>query len=202
MVNFYAEPVASAKNSITGQNFDGLPRFQRAMDSTGNIIDRGDYRFALITFKEIFGGHSRTISNYWANYSLLPENFVLINKRDAKAYGLKDGDVVRLVSAASNGIIDLGNGASGRVEGKIKALEGIRPGTVAVSWHYGHWNAYGASGQMEIDGRRVVVDPRRGGGLCPNPVMELDRSASKTSLSDPISGSASFFDTRVKLAKV
>ncbi len=117
----------------------------------------------------IFGGHSRTISNYWANYSLLPENFVLINKRDAKAYGLKDGDVVRLVSAVSNGIIDLGNGASG---------------------------------QMEIDGRRVVVDPRRGGGLCPNLVMELDRSASKTGLSDPISGSASFFDTRVKLEKV
>jgi anaerobic selenocysteine-containing dehydrogenase len=156
----------------------------------------------MITYKEIFGGHSRTASNYWTNYSLQPENFVLISKRDAQAYGLGDGDMVRVISATSNGVVDLGNGEQVKVEGKVKTLEGIRPGTVAISWHYGHWNAYGANSMIEIDGRKITTDVRRAMGLCPNPVMERDESIGRVGLTDPIGGSAAFFNTRVKLEKV
>ena len=202
MVHFFAEPVANTRNSINSQWFDGLPRYETVMDAAGNIIEHPDYPFALITFKEIFGGHSRTASNYWTNYSLQPENFVLVSRRDGQVYGLKDGDVVRLISATSNGVLDLGNGEQLRVEGKVKTLDGIRPGTVAISWHYGHWNAYGASPMIEIDGQRITTDMRRAKGLCPNPVMERDESIGKVGLTDPIGGSAAFFNTRVKLERV
>ena len=201
-VHFYAEDVANAKNSITGEYFDGLPKYEPVKDAAGNTIDPVEYPFAMITFKEIFGGHSRTASNYWANYSLQPENYVLVSKSDAQAYGLKDGDTVRVVSPSSSGLIDLGNGTQAKVEGKVKTLEGMRPGTVAVSWHYGHWNAYGARAEIEIDGSRITTDVRRATGLCPNPVMQVDTSIGKVGLTDPIGGGASFFDTRVKLEKV
>jgi anaerobic selenocysteine-containing dehydrogenase len=202
LVHFFAEPVANTKNSINGKWFDGLPRYEPVMNAAGEILEHPDYPLSLITYKEIFGGHSRTASNYWCNYSLQPENFVLIHNQDAQIFGINDGDTVKVASATNNGILDLGNGEQSKVEGKVKTLEGIRPGTVAISWHYGHWNAYGANGQIEIDGNRITTDARRGLGLCPNPVMERDESIGKVGLTDPIGGSAAFFNTRVKLEKV
>ena len=202
LVHFFAEPVANVRNSINGKWFDGLPRYEPVMNAAGKVIEHSGYPFSLITFKEIFGGHSRTASNYWCNYSLQPENFVLISRSDGRKHGLQDGDVVRVSSATSSGVIDLGNQASAYVEGKVKTLEGIRPGTVAISWHYGHWNAYGGSPAIEIDGQKITADARRAMGLCPNPVMERDESIGKVGLTDPIGGSAAFFNTRVKLIKV
>jgi anaerobic selenocysteine-containing dehydrogenase len=201
-VDFFVESVANSKNSISGKWFDGLPRYEPVMNAAGEIVDHRDYPLSLITFKEIFGGHSRTASNYWSNYSLQPENFVLIHKHDAQIFGLNDEDVVRVTSPSSNGILDLGNGESFQVKGKIKTLEGIRPGTVAISWHYGHWNAYGAHQTIEIDGKQITNDSRRALGLCPNPVMEIDTAVGRVGLTDPIGGSAAFFNTKVKLEKV
>jgi anaerobic selenocysteine-containing dehydrogenase len=200
-VHFFAEPVANAKNSISGEPFDGLPKYEPVKDAAGNTLEHDDYPFSLITFKEIFGGHSRTASNYWCNYSLQPENFVLINRSTAQEYGFGDGDLVRVSSVSSNGVVDLGGRAEADVKGKIKTLDGIRPGTVAISWHYGHWNAYGASPTIEIDGKGIAADDRRAMGLCPNAVMERDDSIGGVGLTDPIGGSAAFFNTKVKLEK-
>ena len=69
--------------------------------------------------------------------------------------------------------------------------EGVRPGVVVVSHHFGHW-AYGAQ-EVVVDGKRVKGDPRRGKGLQPNMVMAV--------VTDPIGGSAAFFDTNVALVK-
>jgi hypothetical protein len=85
------------------------------------------------------------------------------------------------------------------VQGKVKLIQGIRPGTVAISWSYGHW-AYG-SNDVVIDGETVPGDPRRGTGIVPNPAMWLDPVVGDVCLTDPIGGSASFYDTRVRLEK-
>jgi anaerobic selenocysteine-containing dehydrogenase len=199
--NLYVEPVALAKDSITGQNFHGVPRYEPIRHSTGKIVDDRDYPFALITYKEIFGGHSRTIGNYWTNIALQPENFVLMNKSDAGRFGLRDGDEVKLVSRTNlEGILDLGNGQNQIIKGKIKTIQGIRPGVIAVSWHFGHW-AYGAR-DVIVDGKVVKGDPRRSRGLCANPVLLLDEGMKTTGLTDPIGGSASFYDTKVKLIRI
>lgn len=68
---------------------------------------------------------------------------------------------------------------------------------VAVSWHYGHW-AYG-SDDVTVDGVTVRGDPRRVTGLCPNLVMAVDPILGDVSLTDPVGGSNSFFDTQVRL---
>ncbi len=108
---------------------------------------------------------------------------------------------MRLVSATNpNGAYDLGNGEVRYVEGRLEAREGIRPGVVAVSWHFGHW-AYG-SRDVTVDGELVRGDPNRGRGVNPNPVMLEDTSVGNVCLTDPIGGSASFYDTQVRLVKV
>ena len=123
-----------------------------------------------------------------------------MNKLDVQELGLKDGEEVKLVSKTNpTGTFDIGGGKRLSVKGKIKAIHGIRPGVVAVSWHYGHW-AYG-SNDVIIDGHIVKGDKRRGKGLTPNPVMREDETVSNVCLTDPIGGSASFYDTWVNILK-
>ena len=198
--HLFVEKAAKIKDSITGENWDGLPRVEPIRHSTGTEYTGDGYEFTLITFKEIFGGHSRTISNYWSNIALQNdgENFVLINKRDGDRLGIDDGDKVKLVSASNpDGIWPVGNGQDREMVGKVKRIEGIRPGVVAVSWHFGHW-AYGST-DVEIDGETIKGDDRRGKGVCPNAAMDLDEGMKTTCLTDPIGGSSSFYDTKVNL---
>ena len=201
--HLFVEKAAKIKDSITGEKWDGLPRVEPIRHSTGTEYTGDGYEFTLITFKEIFGGHSRTISNYWSNIAIQAEgeNFVIINRQDGERLGIGDGKKVKLVSATNpDGVWPLGNGQDREMVGKVKSIEGIRPGVVAVSWHFGHW-AYGAS-DVEIDGDTVKGDERRGKGVCPNAAMILDERMQTTCLTDPIGGSSSFYDTKVNLIKV
>ncbi len=199
--NIFADRVAQVKDSITGERWDGLPRYELPRHSTGSPVEVTADELNLITYKYIFGGHSRTATNYWAQLALEPENYVLINRTDADRLGLIDDDNVKLVSATNkDGVWELGPHGRRLVAGKVKTCEGLRPGVVAVSWHYGHW-AYG-SAEVVVNGQRVPGDERRGKGLCPNAVMLLDEGMETTCLTDPIGGSASFYDTPVTLQRV
>lgn len=197
---FFVEEVAQGKNSMTGENFDGLPKYEPIMDAAGNLMQPNGYDLQLITYKEVTGGQSRTHGAHWLN-SVLPENFVLVNSADASRLGLKSGDKVRLLSSSlPKGKFELGDGRTYDMVGKVKVIEGVRPGTVAVSWSYGHW-AYG-SNDVVVNDKTIKGDPRRGTGIVPNPAMWLDPVVGDVCLTDPIGGSASFYDTFIKLEKV
>lgn len=201
-MNLYIEPVATGKDSITGNPFVGVAHYEPVQNSTGTIVDDKEYPFAVVTYKEVTGGQSRTISNYWTQggTGILPTNYVFINPIDAGPLGLKDGDVVKLTSRTNpKGILDLGNGHIESVKGQVKLTQTARPGSILASWSYGHW-AYGAR-DVVINGQTVKGDPRRNVGLCSNPVLLLDEGTKTTCLTDPIGGSASFYDTKVKLEK-
>ena len=53
-----------------------------------------------------------------------------------------------------------------------------------------------------IDGETIKGDERRGKGIHANAVMRTDPKVPNTCLTDPIGGSAVFYDTNVKLVKV
>jgi tetrathionate reductase subunit A len=202
-LNLYVEPVATGKDSITGKPFVGVAHYEPIQNSTGTLVDDKDYPLYVITYKEVTGGQSRTIGNYWTQggMGVLPSNAVLMNPRDATALGLREGDVVKLASRTNpGGVLDLANGQRESISGKVKLIQGVRPGVVLVSWSYGHW-AYGAR-DVVVDGQTIKGDARRAVGLCANPVLLLDEGTKTTCLTDPIGGSASFYDTRVKLTKV
>jgi len=184
---------------MTGNRFDGLTRYSPARNSLGEVAEDRELPLQLFTLKEITGGQSRTIASYWLS-SILPENFVLINKVDTDARGIVDGELVKVVSKSNpQGVWDLGHGNFRPVSGKARVIQGIRPGTVAASWHYGHW-AYGAQ-DVVVDGQVMAGDPRRGTGICTNAVLRVDEATGNTCLADPIGGSVSFYDTRVEVVK-
>jgi len=84
--------------------------------------------------------------------------------------------------------------------GKLKAVEGIRPGVVSFSLGNGHW-AYGAS-DVVVDGRIVKGGPRRRTGVHANAAMRIDPYLKNTCLVNVAGGSAVFYDSRVALVKV
>ncbi|MHC4678499.1 MAG: molybdopterin dinucleotide binding domain-containing protein, partial [Planctomycetota bacterium] len=201
LFQIFVEQVAKGRNSMNGKQFDGLPRVEPPSYADGKPVLHDDsYPFELITYKEIYGGHSRTVPpNLWLAESL-PENAVVMNRKDAERLGLHDGDRVRLSSPSNvKGIIDLCNEQTQRLEGPVKVIEGIRPGVVGVSWHFGHW-AYG-SRDVTVDGKVTKGDPSRGRGIAPNPLMLEDTVVGNVCLTDPIGGSASFYDSYVQIAK-
>jgi tetrathionate reductase subunit A len=198
----FVERVAKGRNSMSGRPFDGLPALEGPRFANGTpVVDSQEYPFHLITFKEIFGTQSRTMPPCQWLTELDSANAVLLNRVDAGKLGLHDGDRVRLHSATNpQGAFDLGNGEVRHVEGSVKVLEGLRPGVVAVSWHFGHWAS--GSRDMRVDENLIKGNPRRSRGFTPNPVMLEDTVARDVCLTDPIGGSASFYDTKVKITRV
>ena len=201
-VNIYVEPVGSGKHSVQGKRLSGVPHYEGAESFDGKPVQvSAEYPLELITYKDIYGGQSRTSGNYAGHLSIAQENFVFLNSADGRKFGLHDGDIVRLESQGFTGQFELGTGLEpGRVQGKVRIIEGIRPGVIGVSWHYGHW-AYG-SRAVEIDGVNVPGEAVRGKGLVPNPAMAVDGYLKDVCLTDPIAGDSAFTGTRVKLVRV
>lgn len=202
-INLFVEPVATGKDSMSGKLFFGTAHYEPVQNSNGQLVDDKEMPFYVITYKEITGGQSRTIGNYWTQggMGVIPTNYVMMNPQDAVKLGIRDGDRVLLSSRTNpKGLLDLGNGKLESITGKVQLTQRIRPGVIMVSWSYGHW-AYGAR-DVVIDKQLVKGDNRRTVGLCANPVLLLDEGMKTTCLTDPIGGSASFYDTKVKVEKI
>jgi anaerobic selenocysteine-containing dehydrogenase len=203
LINFYQEKTAKTKNSMTGKYFSGVATYIPApADALGRPIqdEKAGYDLNLITYREISHTKSRTAANYWL-LALLPENAILINKRDADRLEFKDGQRVKIVSATNlNGEWDLKNGKKIPMIGKLKVIQGIRPSVIAFSLGHGHW-AYGA-GEVSVDGKNIPADARRGKGIHANAAFRTDPVITNTCLSDLTGASAVFYDTKVKLIRV
>ncbi len=201
LLSLYCEKVAGIKNAFTGKNFAGYPCYLPIADALGRPTTNleKDHPFTLLTHRVIAMTKSRTISNYWL-LALAPENGLLLNPRDAAGQAIKEGDLVRVVSATNpEGVWDIAPGVRKPMIGKVKLTEMIMPGCVSFSLGHGHW-AIGAS-DMIIDDKKVPGDPRRAHGVHANAAMWLDPHLKNTCMLDPIGGSVSFYDTRVRLEK-
>ncbi len=200
-LNLYQEKTATTINTMTGKPFIGYAAYiPPGISSVGEAIEDQGYDFHLITHKIITMTKARTITNYWL-LAVEPEGYLLMNASDARRLGLKDGDRVRISSASNpKGEWFDRDGNRKPMIGKVKIVEGMRPGVVSFPLGYGHW-ASGAT-DVEIDGRRIKGDPRRAAGFHGNAAMRVDPHLGNVTLSDLAGGSAVFYDTKVKIEKV
>lgn len=127
--------------------------------------------FYLITFKRMFRNQMAcSNTNPILNFAIgkdTQENSVLMNTGAAAKLGIKDGDAVTIETRL------------GKVTGKCKLTEGIRPDTVGVSYHYGH----SIAGWPEYARKGIAV----------NRVIELHP--------DKVSGMNSYNDTKCNVTK-
>lgn len=130
-----------------------------------------DYPFYVITHKRMYRNQSGfTVNNAILNQALGADaatNYVQINVKSAAELGIKSGDTVTIETRV------------GKINGTAQVVQGIRPDTIAVSYHFGQW-----SQGYSPEGRK---------GTAINQVLEHHP--------DLISGHNSFNDTKCKLAK-
>lgn len=187
IIRLFADPVAQTRDSVTGEYYSGVPHYRPVAHSDGTQIRDSGYPLKLITYKTVHHGQARTNVNPWLML-IIPENPVEISAVDAAALKIESGDRVRVSSASHRGI-----------EGRAKITQGLKPGVVAISHHYGHWEQ--SSQPIEVDGEILPYDPSRGAGIQPTQIMRTDRVYRNVSLQEPIGASCSFYDTWVKLEK-
>lgn len=131
----------------------------------------------------------------------MPENGLLLNPEDARRLGLKDGELVRVVSATNpSGEWDLGAGHKKLMIGKVVFTQTMRPGVTSFALGFGHW-ATGAA-DTTIDGHVIKGETRRAAGVHANAAMWVDPALKNTCMLDPVGGSVSFYDTYVRLVPV
>lgn len=200
LINLYQEKTATSINTMTGKPFVGYTAYIPAgQSSIGEDIKDDGYDFHLITFKTITMTKARTIADPWL-LAVTPEGYVLMNQADADRLSLKPGDQVKLSSASNpDGVWDVKGGATVPMIGKVRIVQGIRPGVVAFPLGFGHW-ASGAR-DITIDGQVIKGDPRRAVPLHGNAAMRVDPHLGNVTLSDLAGGSAVFYDSMVKVVK-
>ena len=201
-VNLYCEKTARFRNSMTGKPYDGIPRHYPVLDSLGRPLDEDEKEFPLqlSTYRQSVQTKTRTNSAYWL-LAVVPENRILINRITADALGYQSDDEVVIKSTSNpDGVWDLGELGKREVSGKLKVVEGMRPGVISFSLGFGQWGN-GAS-DMSVDGDLIPRDLRRARGINANAVMQVDPFLKNTALSDPIGASVVFYDTRVRLEPV
>ena len=203
MLGIYFEKFVTTKNAMTGKPY--LPHVDYVAcptDCTGKIVDDRSQGFdlTLITYKTITQTKSRTSGNYWLS-AVYPENHVELSHFDANRLGLKSGDMVKVISASNpEGVWNLGFGQQIPMIGKVKVMEGLRPGVTAFSLGHGHWG--NGSKPVVIDGVTIPGDTRRASGFHANAAMRVDPVLKNTTLCDTVGGSAVFYNSQVKLMKV
>jgi len=103
------------------------------------------FPLALTTIRcvEHFQGGPITRNN-WSNVELEPEPWIEVNSTDARKYGIKDGDYVRVVTArtvndAGATVVpaSYGSGFRARVGTGLSSGQRVGPGVVAIPWHWG-----------------------------------------------------------------
>ncbi len=126
---------------------------------------RKEYPFYLINYKLPYHTQSRS-QNLSYLMEIASENYVLMHPTTAGPLNIKDGDLVWVESKL------------GKFQIKAKLTEGIRPDTVAIPFHFGHWE-YG--------------DLAKGKGANPNSIIPSE--------SDGLGENAAFNSTLVKVYK-
>jgi anaerobic selenocysteine-containing dehydrogenase len=129
------------------------------------------YPLYVVTHKRMYRNQSGfTVNNAILNTALGADaatNYVQLNVATAVQLGIKTGDTVTIETRV------------GKVNGTAQVVQGIRPDTIAVSYHYGQWSpGYSPAGRK---------------GTAINQVLEYHP--------DLISGHNSFNDTKCKLYK-
>ncbi len=149
-------------------NLSPIPKKEHAYPTPHRKAE--SYPLYLITFKRIYRTQSgfcnvNPILNQVSHDSA--ENEVWINKSTAMSLKIRDGDKVVVESRI------------GKLEGIARLTEGIRPDTIGIAYHYGHWSP----GYPEWARK----------GSWPNKILEYHP--------DMVGGMNSFNDTKVKVYK-
>lgn len=152
-VQIWHEPLAKMRHAMTGERFSGCPTWYPPRFADGSPMrshySEQEWPFSLCSYK------SNLMSSITIGLSRLrqvhPHNPVSINREDAAALGIANGDRIRITTP----------GAS--AEGVALVRGGVARGTLAIEFGYGH-TQLGTVAHL-IDGQPTAFNPQHGNGI-------------------------------------
>ncbi len=169
-MEWYEENDEKGLKKLLEIKFSPLPLKEHAFPTPHIKRNEKEFPFYLTTYKRMYRNQTDThalnpVLNEIAHDA--DTNYVLINTKTARNLGINDGDRVYVESK------------TGKIRARVQLTQGIRPDTVAISYHYGRFSKVFPSYAKK--------------GVMPNFIIELHP--------DIISGMNSFNDTKVKVYK-
>ncbi len=148
-----------------------------------SLTDKKEYPFSTCTQRPMFMYHSWDSQNAWLR-QIMAQNKLFINCKKAQSMGLKDDDWVIVESM------------NGKIKAQISLMEGCEENTV---WTYNaigkQSGAWGLSKDAEESKKGFLLNH-----LISELLPQLDNKREITN-SDPVTGQAAWYDTRVKIYK-
>jgi anaerobic selenocysteine-containing dehydrogenase len=145
------------KNSTTNTDVNSVAGYENLVYKTSQhpefsntpIGTVATYPLVLTTFRcvEHFQGGPTTRNN-WSNVELEPEPWIEINSADASRHHIKNGDMVKIVTARTDGFANdtiesafprakYGDGFRARVGSGLSASQRVGVGVVGIPYHWG-----------------------------------------------------------------
>ncbi|MHB1405459.1 MAG: molybdopterin-dependent oxidoreductase [Desulfitobacteriaceae bacterium] len=192
IINIYNEKLGTTRSSVSGEYLTGTAAWLPPALADGRTIDQvypdNQWPFLIVSYKPRY----RT-GSYLSNIPLLQDmaktNYIEINLADAEKLGLADGEQVKLVTP------------TGEATGTIKVRRGVRQGTIAIEYGFGHWGAGARS--YQVGDKNIPADPELGSGVLLNLITLRDPSLkAKHPLYDLVGGSTDRNTTKARLEKV
>src|SRR3989339_98141 len=188
LISIFSEKVAHSKNALTGEEYSGIPAWEKPnIGLKGAEFEDAGYDYTMNTYKRAWHVQSRSTSNEWL-LELQPEGFIYLNSSDASSLSVLTGDTVKVSSP---------NGQS--TEGKVRVIKGLRRKSVVIDFHFGR--EWFGSKPYTVDGESSDYDSKIGVGPNANILQRGDPDFSDICLTDPISGQACYYITKVKIGK-
>jgi anaerobic selenocysteine-containing dehydrogenase len=175
-------PTDAADRARLSTYFDPLPFWYRSLEA--DEADDDDYPLSALTQRPMMMYHSWDAQNAWLR-QIIADNALYVNTRTAAGLGLRDGDWAWIESP------------HGRLQCRIKTMEGVEPGTVwtwnAIGKHAGAWGL--AADAPEVTTGFLLNH------LISEHLQQRGADGRRITNSDPVTGQAAWFDVRVRLRK-
>jgi anaerobic selenocysteine-containing dehydrogenase len=141
ILKFWNDKAAKAKNAITGEKFWGGPKYLPAATYAPVIAGpkmKGligtplkdlfkDYPFTIIFESGPLFTKHRSQFYYWLK-AITPENFAVMNTKDAEKLGIETGDIIRIETPM------------GAIETPVVVEPTVKEGTIAIPYGMGRWS--------------------------------------------------------------
>lgn len=189
-LNVYNEVVGTAKDSLSGQRFSGVPVWAPPRFADGTPVRKAypeaEWPLQLISYKSPLQNSYSIAANRLRG--LHPENPVAINPEDAARAGIKTGDAIRISTP------------TGSASAVAVVRHGVRQGVLAVEHGFGHRELGARAHRIGNEVQPTVPGINAGIALNDLGLIDPTRKA-KAPFVDPVSGTAVRQAIPARLAK-
>lgn len=184
-IAIYNEQLAITKDSLTGKNYSGVPKFENQQYKNGKILDNDElkaFSYKSNIFSTLVGASNALTHLRYSNY-------IEMNEKTALKFGFKNGDLIRVIRDDK------------KIVGILRTRKGIHENAIGIE----HGRARRGEGGMDliIDNELISKSISKSTGVSISNIIPSDEDRGRNALlSDFVIGSVARQGFGVKVEKI